>query len=138
MPLQAKVTEPLISWCLKNIAVWKRPSSFYGLFATFAIIEISLDIIVTIKFGKYVLVGSRQQCHIWNASSHSNIEVKQHWTRMVLGRETACKFHALLSWLRILMLLRGDWTVSIRAPQQKLSSVSFLLRQSATKGINDH
>lgn len=46
-----------------------------------------------------------------NASSRSSTQVKQHWTRTVLGWETTGELKVLLALVPILMMLRGKWSV---------------------------
>lgn len=57
-----------------------------------------------------------RRCHVPNASFHFNTSAKQHRAWIVIGWETIWKLQMLLEWVQILVLLRGEWTESIRAP----------------------
>ena len=46
--------------------------------------------------------------------SCSVVVVKQHWAWIVLGWETARDLKVLLATVRMLMLLRGEWAVSVQ------------------------
>ena len=47
----------------------------------------------------------------WKHQFPSNTEVKQQWAWIVLDLETIRELQVLLSWVRILMLLEGEWTM---------------------------
>ena len=62
----------------------------------------------------------KQLCYVGNTSLHLNTQVKQLLAWIVHGWETTREILVLLAWARILMLLKGEWTVHIWATHWKL------------------